>query len=169
MRFFAITVLLTLGIASCVTSDDASSKASKKDVACYCGTIKPSREANPVCAVWAKGWKKKQPQYAIATSDKEKCGLEQCKSLGGDENPCTSYEEYPRPPARNVSAPCYCDIVPIYGNPLGESACAIWRAGDQELLEYHFVADCEIETCQMSPFVYSESYCNNQFQKYYSE
>lgn len=153
---------------ACISMREPSPPVPKRD--CYCGLITiTAAQPQKTCALWYKDWNKRIPQMVLASSSNSTCTVQQCQKDFAKAKTCKSVEpwmETVTTPAV-ADAPCYCDWVPLPNDPRGSSACAIWKPGDQFLLEYHFTQRCDFLTCQSSPFRTSKALCPKGFRTFY--
>ena len=182
-RIFVTALLMT----GCITPESGSKPQSKpaaqRQVApqasevCYCGWAADPPGPSRLCAVWLKEWKRggeRQPVLAYQTA--ASCRLPDCRTFFASRTRCQVFEPWqpapepkPLPTAASQPAhePCFCDYAPIEGDPRGTEACAIWKASDKYLREYHFTPACGPEVCRLRPFVASATYCRDGYLKFY--
>jgi hypothetical protein len=166
MRTLLMFCLIQL-LWACQTTGSRGKDTPQKGVPCFCGLIKSGQSDKTYCAIWPKKLRSDRPTKAFASEPATDCDTSACEKLDEKVDSCSRFTEYKMPEVTALPEPCFCDFVPITGSPLGDEACAIWRPGDKDLLEYHFVERCEIDDCRKPPFAYSKSHCQNKFAPYY--
>lgn len=160
--------LMAFLMGACISMREPSPPVPKRD--CFCGLITiNAAQPQKSCALWYKDWNKRIPQMVLASSNNPNCTVQQCQKDFANAKSCKSIDAWTETvtPAATANAPCYCDWVPLPNDPRGSSACAIWKPGDQFLLEYHFTQRCDFLTCQSSPFRTSKALCPKGFRTFY--
>lgn len=161
MRSLIYMLMITLTVSGCWTTRSAVEPGP-----CYCGVIKPDAEKEAVCAIWTMHWNSTERQEVLDWQDAKNCSLKDCQESFSEKS-CTDYQAWlePPPPPPANDEPCFCDFVRV-DHVQGEIACAIWKQGDKNLREYHFLTECNASVCE-SKFHEANYYCKNKFQSYY--
>ncbi|MGE0173647.1 MAG: hypothetical protein AB7T49_12695 [Oligoflexales bacterium] len=167
MRKLVLTICFFQILLGCATTKSRSSGAAQKGVPCFCGVIKSGQSNKTYCAIWPKKLRNDRPTKAFASRPSKDCSTDACEKMDSEVEACSRFTTYQMPEVVPLPEPCFCDFVPITGSPLGDEACAIWRPGDKDLLEYHFLDRCELDDCKKPPFAYAKSHCQNKFVPYY--
>lgn len=162
MRFLFYILAFALTATGCWTTRSAVEPGP-----CYCGVLKPDPNKPEVCAVWNMNWTSAERQEVLDWKETTNCSLKDCQENFSQKS-CTDYQAWLEPPAPPPVSedPCFCDLVRV-NHARGEIACAIWKQGDKNLREYHFLAECDVNACK-SKFSEAEFYCKNNFVPFYN-